>query len=139
MKINLINKYDEKNYGDLLEKVLKKAWVNQQLKNNDSINIILVDNNTIKDYNNNYRNIDKPTDVLTFLDGTFNNLGDVIISLDKVKEQSIQYEHSFERELAFLTVHGLLHTLGYDHQTEDTDKEMVELQNQILNKAKLYR
>ncbi|MFK5884087.1 MAG: rRNA maturation RNase YbeY [Candidatus Izemoplasma sp.] len=139
MKLNLINKYDQENYQDILEKVYKKAWVIQELKNNDSINVILVDNNAIKDYNKNYRNIDKATDVLTFPDGTFGNLGDVIISMDKVKEQATEYEHSFNRELAFLAVHGLLHTIGYDHQTDDEDKEMTDIQNHILNKAKLYR
>lgn len=139
MKLNLINKFDDQDYTDIIEKVLKKAFNIQGVKNNFSINVILVDNLTIKEYNSKYRKKDVETDVLTFADGTMSNLGDVIISLDKVKEQSIEYEHSFNRELAFLTLHGFLHTLGFDHLTKETEEEMNQIQNNILNKAKIYR
>lgn len=139
MNLNLINKYDDKDYAIEIEKVLKKAFNIQEVKSNFSINVILVDNSTIKEYNNKYRNKDVETDVLTFPDGTMSNLGDVIISLDKVKEQAAEYQHSFERELAFLCVHGFLHTLGFDHLTKETEEEMNQIQNNILNKAKIYR
>ena len=82
---------------------------------------------------------EKATDVLTFPDGYLNNLGDVFISVDKCTEQALELEHSFNRELGFLTVHGILHSLGYDHLTDEDEKEMNELQDKILNKAKLFR
>ncbi len=107
--------------------------------NDKSINIILIDNKEIQEMNKQYRSKDYATDVLTFPDGYLNNLGDIFISIDKCTEQSIEYEHSFERELGFLTVHGYLHTLGYDHQTKDEEEEMTKLQENIMKKAKLYR
>ena len=104
-------------------------------------NIIFVDNNYIHELNKNYRNVDRPTDVISFAleDGGMVNaseyrmLGDIYISIDKAKEQAIEYGHSFLRELSFLSVHGLLHLLGYDHMTKEDEKVMFGLQEEILN------
>lgn len=104
-----------------------------------SINIILLSNDEIKEMNETYRNKDYVTDVLTFPDGYLNNLGDVFIAIPRCEEQAKEYGHSFQRELGFLTVHGYLHTLGYDHQTKDEEEEMTKLQETILQKAKLFR
>lgn len=103
--------------------------------------VIIVDNKKIHEINKQYRNIDRPTDVITFAledyeDITFENyrpLGDIYISIDKVKEQAKLYEHSLLRELAFLTVHGFLHLLGYDHMIEEEEKIMFAKQELILD------
>jgi probable rRNA maturation factor len=138
MKINIINYFNEVDYSKTINTVLQKAS-NIMATQDKSINVILVDNQRIKDMNVQYRNKDYATDVLTFPDGYLNQLGDVIVSIEKCQEQAREYEHSFERELGFLVVHGYLHTLGYDHQTPDEEEEMITLQKQILNKAKLNR
>ena len=116
---------------------------------NVEFNIIIVDNDEIHKINKEYRNIDRPTDVITFAledDDTFKLdidtriLGDIYISLDKCISQSIEYGHSFKRELAFLAVHGFLHLLGYDHTLgEEEEKEMFDLQELILDGFKITR
>lgn len=138
MKVNIINSFNNDNYSKVIELVLKKAsnLTNTQTKN---INIILVDNDEIQRLNKQYRHIDEVTDVLTFPDGTLNSLGDVFVSMPKMFEQSMQLEHSERRELGFLVAHGFLHTLGYDHINEEDEKIMTEMQEKILNSAKLYR
>jgi len=138
MKINILNYFDSNNYNEIIEKVLNKGsnLLNQQ---NKEVNIILVNDEKIKELNNQYRHKDYATDVLTFPDGYLNNLGDIFISVDKCKEQAIDLGHSFDRELGFLCVHGFLHTLGYDHQNEEQEKEMIEMQNKILKSAKVFR
>mgnify|MGYP002639277163 CR=1 FL=1 len=138
MKINIINKYDELSYNEVIEKVLKNG-LNILDKRDYGINIILVNSNEIQELNKTYRKKDYETDVLTFPDGYLNNLGDVFISLPKVIEQANEYGHSFERELGFLTVHGLLHTLGYEHDSEEDEVIMTDLQNRVLKKSGLNR
>ena len=104
-------------------------------------NIIIVDEEKIRYLNKNYRNKDSITDVISFAledDDTFIKtdmriLGDIYICLKRTKDQSIEYGHSFLRELSFLTVHGLLHLLGYDHMNEADEKVMFKLQEMILN------
>lgn len=104
-------------------------------------NIIIIDNERIKEINKEYRGINRETDVISFaLEDTldfvyedFRLLGDIYISLDKVREQSVLYGHSFLRELAFLSVHGLLHLLGYDHMEKKDEEEMFKKQDEILN------
>ena len=104
-------------------------------------NVILVDNEYIHRLNLEYRGIDRPTDVITFAledvkDIEYDNmrlLGDIYISLDKAREQALEYGHSFLRELSFLAVHGFLHLLGYDHMNPEDEKEMFTRQEEILN------
>lgn len=138
MRINIVNYFDDKDYNKILNHVATTALNSLQLQKKE-INIILVDNKQIQELNKQYRDKDVPTDVLTFPDGNYNNLGDLFISIEKCEEQRINYGHSFERELGFLLVHGLLHTLGYDHQTKEQEEEMATLQEKLLHKAKLYR
>ena len=104
-----------------------------------SITIILIDNNEIQVMNKQYRDKEYPTDVLTFPDGYMKHLGDVFISMEKCLQQATEYGHSFERELGFLSVHGFLHTLGYDHHTLEEEATMFALQEEILQAAKLVR
>ena len=109
-------------------------------------NVIIVDNDYIHKLNKEYRNIDRETDVITFAledDKTFNPeiriLGDVYISIEKAKSQSIEYNHSLLRELSFLAVHGMLHLLGYDHMNKDDEEVMFKLQDDILNEMDIKR
>lgn len=103
--------------------------------------IIIVNNKRIHEINKEYRNIDRETDVITFAledyeDVKFDNyrpLGDIYISIDKVKEQAKNYGHSELRELAFLTVHGFLHLLGYDHMNKEDEEVMFKKQELILD------
>lgn len=129
-----------------VRKVLEKA-IELEKVNNIEFNVIIVDNDTIWEINKQYRNIDRPTDVISFAlednqdfpDLDYRILGDIYISLDKVHEQSKAYGHSFLRELAFLSVHGFLHLLGYDHMNEEDEKEMFSRQELILNEANITK
>ncbi len=107
---------------------------------NPIFSITIVDNERIREINKEYREKDTPTDVISFAFEEKDNialeeirmLGDIYISIDKAKEQSIEYGHSLKRELCFLTVHGLLHILGYDH-IEDEDRVIMRaLEEEIL-------
>ncbi|WP_423902036.1 rRNA maturation RNase YbeY, partial [Colibacter massiliensis] len=112
------------------------------------ISVVLCGNNYIHGLNKIYRRIDRPTDVLSFAlnegeeadDGPAAVLlGDIVISLEKTAEQAEEYGHSFERELAYLTVHGMLHILGYDHMTENDKKEMRKEEEFILTRLGYVR
>lgn len=109
------------------------------------VSVTFKDNAGIRELNRDYRGIDRPTDVLSFPmydfyagetpceDGAV-ELGDVVISLEKAREQARDYGHSFKREVAFLTVHSVLHLLGYDHERSDEDEEdMFRRQDEIMN------
>lgn len=125
-----------KTIKELLNFVIKKEKLENCL-----FNIIIVDNTYIHKLNKDYRGIDRPTDVISFaledykddiaLD--FRMLGDIYISLDKAKEQAMEYGHSFLREICFLTIHGLLHLLGYDHMEKEDEIVMFKKQDEILN------
>ncbi len=110
--------------------------------------VMFVDQQRIQEINCDYRNIDRPTDVISFAlndetdeDDDFDHaayyLGDIIICIDIAEQQAIEYEHSFEREICFLAIHGLLHLLGYDHQDEQQEQEMFGLQELIMKKRGL--
>lgn len=141
LKINIVNQYNEdKSYDKTIKKVLKVANKHLKLKGSFVINVILINNEEIQGLNRTYRDIDRPTDVLSFENDSYGlELGDIFISIDKTIEQAVEYDHSFERELAFLTVHGFLHCLGYDHLTEEDEKEMIEIQKEILEIARIRR
>lgn len=123
----------------LLERVALKALAEQGAgRREGEISLAFVDNAYIHELNKNYRDKDKPTDVLSFPMDDINNeqpyvlLGDIIISLEKAKEQAEEYGHSFEREMAFLTVHGVLHLLGHDHEGEEEREWMEKEQRRVL-------
>lgn len=129
-----------------IEKVLNFALKYQNI-NNALFNIIIVDEEKIQELNKTYRGKDSVTDVIsfaledddTFVTTDFRVLGDIYICLKRAKEQSIEYGHSFLRELSFLTVHGLLHLLGYDHMEKEDEKVMFELQERILDQYGIKR
>lgn len=106
-------------------------------------NVILVDNTFIHELNKKYRGIDRETDVISFALEDYKGmpntgvrvLGDIYISLEKAHSQAIEYGHSFKREICFLSVHGFLHLLGYDHMIKEEEEVMFGRQELILNEA----
>lgn len=113
------------------------------------VSVTFTDNEKIHALNREYRNVDRPTDVLSFplsdgedydTDGDAVLLGDIVISLERAQTQAEEYGHSFEREVAFLTVHSMLHLLGYDHETSPEDeRDMFARQDEILISAGMTR
>lgn len=137
---SITNEYGYKKDYSFLNDVIKRTLKHEKVKN-ATFSIVFVDEEKIQYLNKNYRNIDRVTDVISFAfednaKVVYNNmrfLGEIYICIPKMIEQSIEYGHSEIRELAFLTVHGLLHLLGYDHMTEEDEKIMFALQEVILN------
>ncbi len=134
--------FDYRYLNDVIELLLK----HEQIKN-AYFSIIFVDDKEIKRINKEYRGIDKVTDVISFaledMSDNINNdiriLGDIYICIPRMLEQATYYGHSIKRELSFLTVHGMLHLLGYDHMKEEDEKVMFGLQELILNEAGIKR
>ena len=127
---------------EYLDDVIKRVLEHEQVKN-AYFSIIFVDLEEIQKINKEYRGIDRVTDVISFaledtpnkIDSNIRVLGDIYICIPKMIEQAEDYGHSIKRELSFLTVHGLLHLLGYDHMNKDEEKIMFGLQELILNEA----
>ena len=142
--VNLVNQ--EIDLLDELKDFLYKVCKDEKL-DNVVFNVIIVDNEKIHEINKEYRGIDRPTDVISFAledDKSFNRsdiriLGDIYISIDKVKSQSEEYGHSIKRELFFLAIHGLLHLLGYDHMKEEDEKVMFAKQEEVLSRYGIER
>ena len=146
---------EKSEYDEIIGKVLEECFKEEKLEDSKLyITITLTTPEKIREVNKKYRNIDKTTDVLSFplfekeeLEEKIKNndfiyediLGDIIISIDKVKEQAIEYNHSFERELSYMVVHGFYHLMGYDHIKEEDKKEMRPKEEKILNKLKITR
>lgn len=139
-------------WGEKWEEIVKKAVRTsleyEEFEQRCEISISIVTNEEIQKLNKEFRNIDKATDVLSFPQLTFEEeeiadvnendeiiLGDIIISIEKAKEQAEEYGHSLEREVAFLTVHSMLHLMGYDHMEQEEEKEMFQKQEEILQQA----
>lgn len=119
---------------------------------NTELSVLIVDNNYIQELNCLYRNKNVPTDVLSFgmnessdeepdidFPGDVNIIGDIVISLEQASVQSKEYGHSLERELAYLLAHGILHLLGYDHETEEEKTTMRNLEEKVMSTLKLER
>ncbi|MBF6977891.1 rRNA maturation RNase YbeY [Aerococcaceae bacterium zg-BR22] len=159
MVIDLIDEanYLNESYQQLIEAVIALTAKKLQLNQESEVDISIVDNESIHALNKQYRNIDRPTDVLSFAlnegeeDWDFSldeqeevfdipqHYGDIIISYQKIGEQAEEYGHSFERELAFLVVHGFLHLNGFDHQTSEEEQAMFALQEEVLREYGLTR
>ena len=125
---------------DYLYEIIDHTLEKENVKN-AIFSIIFVEDEEIHQINKEYRNVDRITDVISFafedtgelLYNDIRMLGDIYICIPQMKRQAINYEHSEKRELAFLTVHGLLHLLGYDHMTEEDEKIMFKRQEEILD------
>lgn len=152
----------EFDYEELAERVVEFALDHEAFPYECEVNLTLTDNAGIHEINKEYRQIDNPTDVLSFpmlsyddagdfskleedYDDNFNPdtgeimLGDIIISVDKVFEQAESYGHSVEREFAFLILHSMLHLFGYDHMTPEEAAVMEGKQKVILEKMQILR
>ena len=149
--INIIN--------EVCEQSLKAEEMNVPYQ----ISLLFVDNEEIREINRDTRGMDKATDVLSFpmleypkdkvfkdvykdtkfneiyLDGDELVLGDMVLSLERAKEQSIEYNHSFNREVCYLVVHSILHLLGYDHMEDEEKKRMREREEEILGSLNITR
>lgn len=149
---NNIEKMDREEV--MLKEVVQAVLDEEEIVHDLYINITLTNNEEIHIINKQYRNVDRPTDVLSFPmyereeipelrrnDNIFAEeiLGDIIISIPKVKEQAEEYGHSFERELAYLTTHGMLHLLGYDHMIDEEKEQMRNKEEKILEKLNIVR
>ena len=134
-----------------IDYLLTFAKKQENIESDAELSVTFVDKDEIQNINKVYRDKDKVTDVISFAleeeepDIDMNDLeiprvlGDIIICTDVAQEQAESYGHSFERELGFLALHGFLHLLGYDHMTEDDEKEMFGRQDAILNSYGLTR
>lgn len=146
---------EKKEYEQIVKKVLTQCFEEEGLEASKlSITITLTTKETIQKINKEYRSIDKATDVLSFpifekdelvqkiSQNEFTHediLGDIIISIEKVEEQAEEYQHSFERELSYMLVHGFYHLMGYDHIEEADKREMRPKEEKILNDLKISR
>lgn len=135
-------------YEKKLMTIIEATLAYLKIDDDCELSCIVVDNIEIHRINKEYRQIDRPTDVISFayeddqcfeLEGAPRELGDIFISIDKAHEQAESYGHSFEREFCFLFTHGLLHLLGYDHMEEKDAQVMFNLQEEILNAQKITR
>ncbi|TLS39363.1 rRNA maturation RNase YbeY [Pseudalkalibacillus caeni] len=145
------NKLSDKEIQEI-EGLLNLACKMEKVESDSELSVTFVNNEKIQEINREYREKDSVTDVISFAleeqgegelevigDNIPRLLGDIIISIPKAQEQAESYNHSFMRELGFLTVHGFLHLLGYDHMTEEDEKEMFTRQKEILEEYGLSR
>lgn len=134
-------------YRKSFEKVLEIALRNENIKGETEVNLIIVDNNQIRKLCIEYKKVDKITDVLSFPADwkqlypliKKNILGDIVISAEKVISQANEYGHSAKREWHYLFAHGIIHLLGYDHQTKDDEDRMNALVDKIMAEIKVVR
>ena len=144
MELEFINKgpasYDA--YEEIFLSLMEKVFTHLSIKDNFLVDVSIINNEEIHEINRDYRHIDRPTDVISFaffddkeekvVAGVPTVLGQILISYEKAEEQAKEYGHSLIREMSFLFVHGMLHLLGYDHMTEEDEKVMFSLQDEIL-------
>ena len=150
-EINFLDIDENKEYESHIKYVINECFKEEGLdKKNIYINVVLTDPENIRKINKEQRNIDQETDVLSFPmfekneivnipDNMLDVLGDIVISIERVKEQANEYGHSFERELSYMVVHGFYHLMGYDHMEEDDKVKMRAKEENILNKLKITR
>jgi probable rRNA maturation factor len=137
---------------ELVENLLNFAAIKENVDQESELSVSFVSNARIQDINRDYRDKDQPTDVISFALEEMGKdeieivgvnmprvLGDIVISVEKTKEQAEEYGHSFSRELGFLALHGFLHLLGYDHIEEKDEKQMFQRQKDILEAYGLQR
>lgn len=134
----------------LLDNCVQQAAKLEQVQVGE-VSVTLVDDVTIQHLNRQYRHIDRPTDVLSFpmedgkedgmlhADEVIPLLGDIIVSVPRAVAQAEEYGHSLERELGFLVTHGFLHLLGYDHDNEQAESDMIKMQEAVLSAIGLTR
>lgn len=156
MDTMIINQQTRVNYTREMEKIIENAANTGarllKLPEATELSVMLVDNEYIRELNFLYRAKNEATDVLSFAlnelgadEPDFNDpsevnmLGDIVISLEMARSQSVDYGHSLEREVAYLLIHGLLHLLGYNHDTEAGKENMRDIEEEIMTAIKLPR
>ena len=154
-ELNYLDIEEDELYNVIIKKAIEECFKTENLINSKLyVNIILTNPNHIKEYNKQYRNIDKETDVLSFpmfekqeLEEKIKNnqfqvqdiLGDMVLSIPKIKEQAQEFENTFERELSYMVVHSFYHLLGYDHMQEEDKKIMRQKEENVLRKLGITR
>lgn len=152
---NRQTKVDASGLEALIVRAIKATLEEEEVVDEVEVSVSFVDNEEIRKLNKYYRGVDSSTDVLSFPLVEFEEIGeekedekeigeiypigDIVISLEKAKEQAEEYGHSFEREVAYLTVHSMLHLLGYDHETEEERKLMREKEEKVMERLGLRR
>ncbi len=164
MSITIENETEDSfdfDYEEIITKVIDEAISYVDLPYESEVSVTITDSDRIKEINSEFRHIDKPTDVLSFpmieyekeayfedfeqRDDLFNPetgelmLGDIVLNIDRVKSQALEYGHSQIRELAFLTAHSMLHLFGYDHMKDDERIIMEKKQEEILSALYISR
>jgi len=130
--------------NNLINRVIDKAFEYENIEK-INVSVLICDDEEIHRLNKEFRNIDKPTDVLSFPMYNENGeldedeLGDIVISLERAALQAVEYGHTLEREVAFLTAHSMLHLFGYDHMVDDEKEEMFFKQEEILSQLGVVR
>lgn len=147
---------------EIVKKVAEDILSQEQCPYEAQVNVLLTDDEGIRTYNKTYRNMDKPTDVLSFPNLDYDTpadfdkvseheadyfdpesgellLGDIIISVDRLKSQALEYGHSMLREFAFLTAHSMLHLCGYDHMEPEEAAVMEQKQRDSLDRLSITR
>ena len=157
MKLKIYFENDQKKHAIkykmqmLIRHTILETLDYEGMENDAEVSVTFVDDEGIRELNNKFRGMDKPTDVLSFplldyegeseepfFDELCYNLGDIVISLERAMAQANEFGHSFEREVAFLTAHSMLHLLGYDHElSEEDDADMRRRQNDIMERLGL--
>lgn len=157
MKLKIYFENDQKKHAIkykmqmLIRHTILETLDYEGMENDAEVSVTFVDDEGIRELNNKFRGMDKPTDVLSFplldyegeseepfFDELCHNLGDIVISLERAMAQANEFGHSFEREVAFLTAHSMLHLLGYDHElSEEDDADMRRRQNDIMDRLGL--
>ena len=140
-------KFFDENFEKLIYTVLEKGAELQKVPEDAEISVLICDADTIHELNRDYRNVDAPTDVLSFALNEGDDdipeeekaLGDIVINLDRAIAQAEEFGHSTEREVAYLSVHGFLHILGYDHYDPEEKKAMRTAEEDILSVCGITR
>ncbi len=150
MNVLFENNTNENINKNLIEAVIKATLEYENIQNDCEISVTIVCNEEMHQLNKKFRNIDRATDVLSFPLIDFKKeklppkdkkvyLGDIVISIDRAGEQAVEYGHSLQREIGFLTAHSMLHLLGYDHMSKEEETIMFKKQEEILNFLGLER
>ena len=139
------NFFDEEKIKEFVSYILKDEYKEEFDKNEYYLSLLITTNEQIQEINCEYRQKDAPTDVISFAYnetenfGAVNMLGDIVISIERVKEQSSEYGRSDEREFYYVLCHGMLHLLGYDHIEEQDKVVMRKREEEILSKFNYKR
>ena len=128
---------------DAIEKTVTVCLETEGMDGNFEVSVSFVTNEEIKELNNQYRNVNSETDVLSFPmdddDGDIIMLGDIVISTEKIIEQANDFGHSLEREMLYLVAHSTLHLIGYDHMEEEEKIEMRQREKEVMRQLQLFK